>query len=512
MKKIAAFLAAVIVGALVGPTPAIQAQSRPWIEPVQARKGSWDFGVPTSFQPLHTGIDYIIPTGTSLKAVADGVVFWAEWWPKNSSPVGHGETLWIRHGWGNDGRPIFSVYAHLSEYKVGVGDYVQQGQVVAISGNTGAGTGPHLHFAVGRKSPSEKNWTFSDWDNPNLYFGESQAREGIQSEPAEKAGFDWRKTVGISALLGAALVLVGKFGPAIGGAIITAGLTALWAINLSLEMVGRLQMLLEPSPQEKARQRWKRSRFRPWRAGCWLGIQLALFPYLLALFTMSFTLIVGELPTGTSLEDLVGGHQALGQLLSRVSSIDPQEKAWGAIPAVQQRRAEKEVLAASALPTFKIRYWTGDWVTFQAPEEIWQEVRTAAKKHGCNPLLVVAVAHSESPVYDNISMSSASCLGVWQFFPATWERYKPYPGASRQEVSAAADAACRMIQDLGLAEEVNEISFARNFNGDDGSACWNCGRTLSSPESPSVQQAKYVFRLWQRLRAEVPVASAGNGG
>ena len=58
---------------------------------------------------------------------------------------GYGLLLVIDHGNG-----LSTYYGHLSEVLVRVGQFVEQGQVVARSGNTGLSTGPHLHFEIRR--------------------------------------------------------------------------------------------------------------------------------------------------------------------------------------------------------------------------------------------------------------------------------------------------------------------------------------------------------------------------
>lgn len=84
----------------------------------------------------HKGIDIAIPTGTPLYAVANGVVT-ASYYSSS-----YGEVVFIDHG------GITTVYAHGSRRIAQVGQTVTQGQIIAISGNTGNSTGPHLHFEV----------------------------------------------------------------------------------------------------------------------------------------------------------------------------------------------------------------------------------------------------------------------------------------------------------------------------------------------------------------------------
>jgi murein DD-endopeptidase MepM/ murein hydrolase activator NlpD len=89
----------------------------------------------------HQGVDYAAAVGTPVWAVADGVVTVA-----GDTGAG-GNTLCLRHRNGLD-----TCYLHLSSFGAGVhvGAHVAQKQVVALSGNTGRTTGPHLHYALKR--------------------------------------------------------------------------------------------------------------------------------------------------------------------------------------------------------------------------------------------------------------------------------------------------------------------------------------------------------------------------
>ncbi|WP_329612449.1 transglycosylase family protein [Streptomyces brevispora] len=105
--------------------------------PIEARTGtqyrqagSWSSG-------YHTGVDFPVPTGTSVKAMASGTVVTAGW------GGAYGYQVVIRH---SDGK--YSQYAHLSALHVRAGQHVGAGQRIARSGATGNVTGPHLHFEV----------------------------------------------------------------------------------------------------------------------------------------------------------------------------------------------------------------------------------------------------------------------------------------------------------------------------------------------------------------------------
>ncbi|MDD9375861.1 peptidoglycan DD-metalloendopeptidase family protein [Streptomyces sp. ZAF1911] len=84
---------------------------------------------------FHTGIDFAVPTGTSVVAAAAGTVVTADW------QGAYGNAVTIQHA---DGR--YTLYAHLSRITVKEGDQVAAGQEIGLSGSTGNSTGPHLHF------------------------------------------------------------------------------------------------------------------------------------------------------------------------------------------------------------------------------------------------------------------------------------------------------------------------------------------------------------------------------
>lgn len=86
---------------------------------------------------LHAGTDVGVPIGTTVRASRGGRVVTAGW------VGGYGNCVMIDHG---DG--VVTLYGHLSEFSVSVGQYVDQGQQIALSGNTGRSTGPHLHFEI----------------------------------------------------------------------------------------------------------------------------------------------------------------------------------------------------------------------------------------------------------------------------------------------------------------------------------------------------------------------------
>ncbi|MGW6843208.1 transglycosylase family protein [Streptomyces sp. NPDC054958] len=91
---------------------------------------SWSSG-------YHTGVDFPVATGTTVKSVGPGAVVSAGW------AGAYGYQVVIRH---TDGR--YSQYAHLSALGVKAGQQVSAGQRIGRSGSTGNTTGPHLHFEM----------------------------------------------------------------------------------------------------------------------------------------------------------------------------------------------------------------------------------------------------------------------------------------------------------------------------------------------------------------------------
>lgn len=86
---------------------------------------------------MHKGIDWAVPTGTAVRASCGGTVVSAGW------ASGYGYCVLLRHPDGRQTR-----YGHLSKILVSAGQKVDQNQKIALSGNTGRSTGPHLHFEI----------------------------------------------------------------------------------------------------------------------------------------------------------------------------------------------------------------------------------------------------------------------------------------------------------------------------------------------------------------------------
>lgn len=112
-----------------------------YIKPISGGRKTSSFGrrkaPKKGASSYHKGVDWATPTGTTVVASAAGTVAKAGW------GSGYGYVVYINHADGRQTR-----YAHLSKVLVSVGQKVSQGQKIALSGNTGVSTGPHVHFEI----------------------------------------------------------------------------------------------------------------------------------------------------------------------------------------------------------------------------------------------------------------------------------------------------------------------------------------------------------------------------
>ncbi len=135
------------------PNPTSFISSIPNIKPVGGSITS-SFGVRMHpiyhLPPFHAGIDFAVPEGTKVHSTGDGIVAFSGY------DKGFGQKVTINHGYGYK-----TVYAHLSKSLVRQGQKISRGDIIALSGNTGVSTGPHVHYEV------HKNNVIV---NPTAYF------------------------------------------------------------------------------------------------------------------------------------------------------------------------------------------------------------------------------------------------------------------------------------------------------------------------------------------------------
>ena len=90
-----------------------------------------------SFGGEHPGVDFAAKIGTEVRATADGKIVFVDW------DETYGNLVAVDHGNG-----YLTYYGHNSKNLVNVGDAIQRGDVIALSGNTGRSSAPHLHYEI----------------------------------------------------------------------------------------------------------------------------------------------------------------------------------------------------------------------------------------------------------------------------------------------------------------------------------------------------------------------------
>jgi murein DD-endopeptidase MepM/ murein hydrolase activator NlpD len=87
---------------------------------------------------FHWGMDFTAPIGTEIYSTGDGVIKRI-----TNERTGYGKRIEVDHGFG-----YLTLYAHLDDFNVKVGQQVKRGDVIGYVGNTGTSTAPHLHYEV----------------------------------------------------------------------------------------------------------------------------------------------------------------------------------------------------------------------------------------------------------------------------------------------------------------------------------------------------------------------------
>jgi len=145
-----------------------------FLRPIAADQVNWPvadyrFGG-VFFRPdvVHTGVDIPAAEGVEVIAAGAGTVEWAGWGlfsgAVRNTDDPYGLAVAIRHDFGHLGQPLYTIYAHMQQVDVAVGQWVEAGQMLGLVGQTGFTTGPHLHFEV--------RWGANDFGhtyNPELW-------------------------------------------------------------------------------------------------------------------------------------------------------------------------------------------------------------------------------------------------------------------------------------------------------------------------------------------------------
>ncbi|MGZ3709755.1 MAG: peptidoglycan DD-metalloendopeptidase family protein [Bdellovibrionota bacterium] len=98
---------------------------------------------------MHEGLDIAARIGTPISATADGVVAFAD------SKAGYGQTVILDHGYG-----LETWYGHTKKILVTKGQKIHRGERIALLGNSGRSTGPHVHYEVRVHNIPVDPWTF----------------------------------------------------------------------------------------------------------------------------------------------------------------------------------------------------------------------------------------------------------------------------------------------------------------------------------------------------------------
>jgi len=119
----------------------------------------------------HPGRDYACPIGTPIYSMNDGVCLYAGFDNTNGNLI----QIW------NEKENYKTLYGHCSAFKVKQGDVIKQGDLIALSGNTGASTGPHIHVGY-KQTIAGGNTKFPN----NGYNGAEDFKHLIISEDTMK--------------------------------------------------------------------------------------------------------------------------------------------------------------------------------------------------------------------------------------------------------------------------------------------------------------------------------------
>jgi murein DD-endopeptidase MepM/ murein hydrolase activator NlpD len=120
---------------------------------------------------FHYGMDFTAPEGTDVYATGDGVIR-----ARISSKRGFGNHIIVDHGFG-----YISIYAHLSDFNVKVGQKVKRGDIIGYVGNTGISVANHLHYEIKLNGVNI--------DPVNYYFEDLTAEEYVRMiEISSKTG------------------------------------------------------------------------------------------------------------------------------------------------------------------------------------------------------------------------------------------------------------------------------------------------------------------------------------
>jgi len=120
----------------------------------------WRIDPFTKKKAFHKGLDIAVPFGSPVYSADDGKVFFCDW------AEGYGKLIIIKHRNGS-----LSYYGHLEKFLIKHGEFINKGKIIALSGNSGRSSGPHLHFEIRIKDRCV---------NPFLYLNKKYMKNGFR--------------------------------------------------------------------------------------------------------------------------------------------------------------------------------------------------------------------------------------------------------------------------------------------------------------------------------------------
>lgn len=162
---------------------------------------SQEYGTnPGGYNPVggHTGRDYAAFQGEKLVAIADGRVWFADHsYNLPGGPQGWAQRLFLDLTFGGvlvviEYDDVYAIYAHLSRTDLNAGDWVRQGDLIGLSGNTGgASTGAHLHFEILPRYPNYASSTYGRVHPAPYITGAYRLNGSTTPAPAPSGGALW---------------------------------------------------------------------------------------------------------------------------------------------------------------------------------------------------------------------------------------------------------------------------------------------------------------------------------
>ena len=137
------------------------------------------------YPSLNKGLDFGVDIGTPVASPVNGTVIASGFQDPNNANVGWGLRVWVR-----DQNGVIHNFGHLGRADVKVGDSVRAGQIIALSGDTGASTGPHLSYDVFRDNGSGGMGEILDPDEYLTNYS-GGGGEAMNQQQGQSQGQDW---------------------------------------------------------------------------------------------------------------------------------------------------------------------------------------------------------------------------------------------------------------------------------------------------------------------------------